>query len=147
MADGKAGLAALGSKMDSRRVDDVTYWFAAGSLEWPRRPRQPERPLAHLLPIYDEALNAYRDRGPVVTALKPPGQQVVPPGFNHHVLLDGLLAGRWKRTLTTDAVAVTIALFHRPSKAVIRALEHAADRYGSFMQLRVRLTVGSVESG
>ena len=143
-SDGKAGLALLGAAMESHIVDGRVYWSAAGALRPSRRGRTARTPVAHLLPIYDESLNAYRDRDPVVTALTPIGHKGPPPGLQHQVLVDGLLAGWWGRAVTGDRVDVNVQLFQRPSSTVRDALTLAADRHAAFMQLPVQLAISTV---
>lgn len=79
---------------------------------------------AHFLPAFDEYLVAYKDRE----------QGLLGPA----VIVDGRIAGTWKRTI--DKSAVTI--FFSPSRALKTAdrlaIASAADRYGAFVGLPVQ---------
>ena len=79
---------------------------------------------AHFLPAFDEYLVAYKDRE----------QGLLGPA----VIVDGRIAGTWKRTI--DKAAVTI--FFSPLRALknsdLLAITNAADRYGEFVGLPVQ---------
>jgi len=79
---------------------------------------------AHFLPAFDEYLVAYKDRE----------QGLLGPA----VIVDGRIAGTWKRTI--DKAAVTIVF--SPSRALKTAdrlaIASAADRYGAFVGLPVQ---------
>jgi DNA glycosylase AlkZ-like len=55
--------------------------------------------------------------------------------FNHAVVLDGQVAGHWKRTLRSDAVIIEAALYQPFADPQARALQAAADRHGAFLGL------------
>ncbi|HJS75011.1 MAG TPA: crosslink repair DNA glycosylase YcaQ family protein [Vicinamibacteria bacterium] len=78
---------------------------------------------------------AYKDRGPVVGNS---GRDV----FAHYFLLEGKLAGSWRRTATKDTVDVEAVPHGRLNGDARRALAAAADRYGRFLGLRGRLAIG-----
>ncbi len=54
--DARAGIELAGSRLARETIGGATYWFAAAGAA-----RPPSR-AAHLLPIYDEYLIAYKDR-------------------------------------------------------------------------------------
>src|SRR5205814_1726831 len=109
-----------------------TYW-SVGSISRASSSRRAS-PTAYLLPTFDEYLIAHKDRGLVVGA--PHAKGVV---FNQHVVIDGQLAGTWRRTVNVGSVVVDVAP-HRPlTRADKSALAAAADRYGRFMNAAVVL--------
>jgi hypothetical protein len=62
--------------------------------------------------------------------------------FNHVVVMDTQVIGRWKRTVTRDSVAIEMGL-HAPYEAAvdIQALHAAAERHAAFLGLDLgRLT-------
>lgn len=85
----------------------------------------------HLLPPFDEYTVAYKDRSAVVD---PAFAKRINTGggmLNAIVVVDGLVAGTWKRTLRGGEVEVTPSLFREPSDA--RAITRAAKRYARFL--------------
>jgi hypothetical protein len=118
-------LAAL----EEEELEGRTHWFAGGQAS-----STPRRASAHLLPNYDEYVIAYKDRGPV---LGDSGRDV----FANYFVVDGRLAGSWRRTATKDTVDVEAVPYGRLSGDARRALAAAANRYGCFLGLRGRLAL------
>ena len=95
---------------------------------------------AHLLPNYDEYLIAYKDRGAVVGS-DPAGGARRFDYFVHHLVIDGRLAGSWKRTLKADSVEIDVAPYRRLRPAEEQAVAKAAARYGKFAGKRVVFSI------
>jgi Winged helix DNA-binding domain len=127
--DARRGIELAGSELRGVEVDGRTYWSGAAT----RRGRT-GRPVAHLLPCYDELVVGYsesrdvldvrglgRDRSGVRTRLE------------HLVLLDGQLAGYWRRT-----PAVETRLLRRLDPAERDAVDEAIARYERFAGLPAR---------
>jgi hypothetical protein len=58
--------------------------------------------------------------------------------FAHHLVIDGRLAGSWRRTVKADNVFVEVAPYGRLTRAHALAVASARARYGRFMQMTVR---------
>jgi hypothetical protein len=127
VGDARAGIEAAAPALQREVIDGRTCWSVRTKVPAPRASAA-----AHLLPNYDEYLVAYKDRGPVVGPLR--GDV-----FAHHFVIDGRLAGTWKRALKKDAVQVEIVPYRRLSRECARALASAAGRYGKYLQLPVRM--------
>jgi hypothetical protein len=116
-------------------VDDLTYWFAPGD---PLAPRQ--RRATHLLPNYDEYLIAYQDRGLAVPRLDPTMLQAgAGTNFPHQAIVDGQLAGSWRRTVRGGTTTVQIAGRRPLVSADTRALSLASEQYSKFLGTPVDL--------
>lgn len=130
VADTKAGLAMNKAELVEELIDGRSYWLAVSmpaTLEFPC-------PSAHLLATYDEYTVAYKDR----SALIDPGyaDKADKSTFWWAYLLDGRIAGMWRRTFTKDAIIIDSDL--RPlTPAEQTAIQAAADRYGRFYGLPV----------
>jgi len=81
-----------------------------------QRPRHSKHS-AHFLPVYDEYLVAYQDRRIVGESLGPA------------LIVDGKIAGTWKRTNDT----IDVQLWRTLTDAEQRAVSKAADRYADFL--------------
>jgi hypothetical protein len=131
LAEIARGLEMVGTQLEKRVVDGLTYWYAE-----PPPSAVLASPAVHLLQGYDEYLVGYGeskyvlDASGVARALT--GDRSV---FNLVVILDGQVAGYWKRTITARAVAIQAALFAPLDDAQAHALQATADRYGEFLGL------------
>jgi len=128
-ADVNQGLELVASQLEHEVVDGASYWFA------PSAPSpQAASPTVHLLQGYDEYVVAYSQTKHVFDmsgmARSLPLDKVP---FNHAVVLDGQVAGHWKRTLKRHSVVVEAALYAPFDHAQAQALQAAADRHGAFL--------------
>jgi hypothetical protein len=134
--EAKAGIEMVKSSLDEMSVGGLTYFFRPA-----KAARAPRGPVAHLVPTYDESLIAYKDRG---IALDIGGSQKPPStmdAYAAYLTIDGRLRGTWRRTIGSEAIAVTLTTFATLSRAQRAAVESAADDYGRFMQRSIDLTI------
>jgi hypothetical protein len=79
------------------------------------------------------------------TVLKRPGgigwDPATPPVFTLVIMLDGRVAGFWRRTVRKDRLTVEAALLEPLDAAQTAALEAEAGRYGEFLGLTAELIV------
>ena len=135
LADARAGLAALAGVVERETIGTLTYWFVPSRLG-----ARPSPPLVHLLPNYDEGLIAYKD-------CELPGGLPAPVGaarhgnFPHHMVIEGRLAGAWRRAATVREVAIDVLPYRAMARSETRALSAAIDEYGRFMELPAALAV------
>jgi Winged helix DNA-binding domain len=127
--EARAGLEMTGSTLAHEVVDGRTYWFVPT-----KSARRHPPPVVHLLPNYDEHLIAYRDRGPMLSA--PSSDHGL---FTHQLVIDGLLAGAWRRAPGTRTVGIDVLPYRRLTKAESRALDEAVERYSRFLNASVTL--------
>ena len=135
VADAKAGLAMVQSCFTSEVVDGKTFWFAPSSA-----PVKIRKPLVHLLPNYDEQLIGFKDREPTIhesvrNRIRPSDSALMA----HLITVNGVVVGAWRRTVAKKGVTVRTNLVVPLNRAEQAALELAAEDYGRFMGLPVRL--------
>jgi Winged helix DNA-binding domain len=92
--------------------------------------------VVHLLEAFDEYIVGYSESKYILELAgaarsQPPGRDT----FNHVVLLDGQLIGRWRQIVRKDSVLVEVAPYDEPNSAATDALESAADAFGRFLGL------------
>ena len=138
LADIRQGIEMAGPALAQETVDGKTYWFAPTAIR-----RRSKAPRVHLLQPYDEIVVGYTESR---HALDRSG---IARGrfldfFGGALMVDGQVAGQYKRALATDRVGVGVTLFRRFDRAETEALEAAAGRLGRFLGLPVDL-VTSVE--
>ena len=85
---------------------------------------------AHLLPIYDEYLVAYRDRAAVPHSWQRSGTSLT---IRHALVLDGQVAGTWRVSKNETGLAMTITPVRPLSTREQRAAREAASRYERFV--------------
>lgn len=132
VTDARAGLAMIKSQLVEEKIDGQSYWLDPSSLP----ATQEIAPTVHLLPNYDEYIVSYADR----SAIYDPGRvkQVDARGnflFNHTIVVDGQVAGTWKRALRKKSVEITPNLFYPLSEAEIQALSVEMSHYSDFLGL------------
>ena len=125
MADAKRAVQVAGDLLQPARVDGVEYWLMRSALAAPPGPL----PLL-LLPPFDEYTVAYADRS---VAAEASVLGSASHGLAPNILIDGRIAGTWKRTLVGDAVAVVPHLLRILTKKEQTALDKAAERYAAFL--------------
>lgn len=140
-AEIKRGLEMSGSRLASEAVNGRTYWFAPSGPP----PIEPS-PTVHLLQAYDEYIVAFSESRDL---LDPTGtMKLLPLGtdvFTHAVVLDGRVCGRWRRTLTRNALVIQATLARPFSAQESAALHRAAEQYRLFLGAR-SVDVRSYES-
>lgn len=92
----------------------------------PRRSRRTASS-AHLLPVYDEYVNAYRDRGAIMGGVT--GDAL----FLHYLIVDGRLAGTWA---PDDRGGVQVRPHARLAAVQQAAVDRAVSRYRAFHRAR-----------
>jgi hypothetical protein len=111
-------------------VSNRTLWFSTGS----PRVTGPARG-AYLLPNYDEYTVAYKDRSDLSPGVVIKAEDLL----THTIVLDGRMVGSWKRTIKKHEVIIETRPLLLLSTEEERAIAHAAERYGIFLGLPVKL--------
>lgn len=126
-ADVRRGLDMIDAKPEL--VGEIEYWTTDQLSRSPARDHQ-----AHLLPIYDEYVVAYRDRVAVphsYTAFKTSPKAIV---FQHAVIIDGQIAGTWRTNRSPSAGAVTPTMQRRLTASERSAVTDAVGRHCAFVR-------------
>jgi hypothetical protein len=120
--------------LDSAALDGRTYFYTELSSRARRR-----RPLAQLVPNYDEYLVGYADRRAHVAPDVFPAPPTSMDLLANSVVVDGQVVGGWRRTAARGEVVVTTTLRMALSSAQRAGLERACERYGRFLGRPVAL--------
>ena len=137
LGEARQAIALAADRLAQQGIAGETYWLGAQVTPGDTH-AAPSGPRAWLLPPYDEYTVAYADRSAMLQAAGAPTDPFVILG--PVIMVDGQLAGSWKRTLTRDAALLALTLF-APLDDERRALvEQAAARYGRFVGLPVSIT-------
>jgi hypothetical protein len=98
-----------------------------------------EKTSVHLLPAYDEFLISYRDRSSSLSEVN--NKHTVSDNgiFYPIIVINGQVAGLWKRTFQKNKVSVTYGFFEPPNESMIRKLKGKASDFGGFLQKETEL--------
>lgn len=130
VADARRGIAAAGPALSKLTIDDTDYWWAADTTDGPADPS----PTAHLLQGYDEYVVGYRSpRTPANLAGLGPHTVLNTPSWLNAFVIDGQLAGWWRRTVTKSGLAVETAPLRDLNRKEQSALQDAIERYLGFV--------------
>jgi hypothetical protein len=133
LTDARLGLGAVRAELAEGKIDGASYFFApelSGSSE----------ASVYLLPGFDEFVLGYRDRSAILEsqfadAICPGGNGM----FTPTVVSGGRIVGTWKRTLKKKGVEIALSPFHTFSPDEHTAIAAAAERYGAFLGLAVKI--------
>jgi hypothetical protein len=133
---GAAKLALEMVKADfiSETIDSQTYWFRQ-----PFSRPQSGKDSVYLLPAFDEFIISYTDRRATLPS-ENYTQAVIANGmFKPVIILNGQVAGIWKRTIKKEKVVVDVDFFNQPDKTILDLVEEAAIRYGHFLEKKAEI--------
>ncbi|HVX29712.1 MAG TPA: winged helix DNA-binding domain-containing protein [Nitrolancea sp.] len=137
VGDARHAIEMLGSDLERVEVDGRTYFTGTASATG-----DDEEHSVLLLPIYDEAIVAYRDRSAYLRRLArqktPLPENIV---FNHTILVDGQLVGIWKRSPSAHTVTIEPTFFTRLRRSEVREVEQAIERHAAFFGLTLATPV------
>ncbi len=136
VAEARQGLEAARSDLESEGSGKQTSWQGEPEKTPPNRE-------AYLLPAFDEYLVGYRDRSGVLDPeqalrINDRGGMLSPS-----VVVNGQVIGTWRRELSRDEVSVELRPFHPLTAAQSKLLDAAVRRYGAFLELEPRWTLGA----
>lgn len=130
MADVKQGIELLKPKLEHEVIDTQTYWFTDSAF-----PTMGLSKTAHLLPIYDEYVMGYKDRSAMSGALEKEKLNASSIAFDNIIVIDSMLVGSWKRTISKSEVLVETNFNVPLTKSEQQAVAAAVERYGKFLGL------------
>ncbi len=133
-ADAKKGLEANKSLLISEKINKKEYWM-------PRSlPKMPDTSQAYLLPGFDEYMLGYKDRS---AALHIDHTNKIVPGGNgmflSTIVIDGQIAGTWRRIIKKDQVLIKLSPFKKLTKIELELLKKPAEDYAKFLGLPINL--------
>lgn len=134
LTDAKKGLESIKLNLQQVSVNNQEYWLSTeASVE-----NSPSG--LFLLPSFDEYLVAYKDRSAAFEAKHQP--LIVKSGngiFSPVIIVNGRVAGTWKRHFVNDKVEIEVTSFSSFTKKETASLEKGAKKYGDFLSRETSL--------
>ena len=131
--DARAAIALAAPGLDTYAVDDRTLWLAPDL-----KPVSQRKPTVFVVSIYDEYTIAYKDRSDIGDPEDGERMAAMGNALTSVIVIDGKLAGTWKRTLTRTSVDIACEPFGALTAPELRELDAAVERYGTFLDLAAR---------
>ena len=134
LQEARRGLEMTARLLRREAVNGDTYWLSPSTVV--DRARRPE---ARLLSLYDEYTIAYRDRSAQDAERRI--ERLISKGalVTSVLVLDGRIAGTWKRVIGKAGVQILARPFRKLRRAEVEAVEEAASGYAAFLQLPMSL--------
>lgn len=133
LADTRRGLASVGQELAQVVVNDQTYWLAPDS--WVATPAAPgPTPMAYLVSIYDEYTIGYKDRRIIGSDELSRSLSGMGNALQNVILVDGRLAGTWRRVLSGRRVTAELTPLISLTAADRQAIDRAAERLARFLE-------------
>ena len=134
--EARAGVKAIDASLAAGVLEGETYWWSNEA------PTAIESPCVHMLPAFDEYVLAYRNRAAVLDTHQSKRLNAGGGLLRPAIIIDGRVAGTWRRTLLGPSTVSIDAEMFTPVGARERlAIAGAARRYAEFLQREARLEV------
>lgn len=133
VGDARRGLEAVKDGLNREVVDGREVWFP------PAMPIKRESPAAHLLSIYDEYFSSYKSSRAIVRDEDAARLTAMGNALTHIILIDGQIAGTWRRTFSRGAVGIELNPFRVLTKEERATVAGAVERCGVFFGLTVEV--------
>jgi hypothetical protein len=145
--DARQGLQAVASDLEQLTLDGTAYWFsptAASEADGGSSAGAGAAPAAQLLQTFDEYIVGYQATRSAIDAagLTGPGTWN-PNSFVHPIVIDGQMAGGWRRELKNDRAVIRVKLFRDLDLRERSAFDEAIHRYGDFLGLPTAVEVAA----
>jgi hypothetical protein len=124
-ADAKTGIEINKAQLSQVTVDKKTYWMSADadfSIA--------KKSGAHLLPVYDELIIAYKSRDAMVPAKFLDKMGAIT--FLPTIIVNNQVIGNWSRNIGKKAIDIELKPFDKLNKTQNEAIESATQRFKKF---------------
>ncbi len=132
--DAKRALEMVRHSFLSEEYSSGQYWFSGDMAA-----KNPEdKTSLYLLPAFDEFLIGYRSRDAVLSLIH--NKKVISDNgiFRPVILLNGQVAGLWRRTTKKEQIVFETELFTKDSGKIRSMLKHACEDYSRFLGKKLK---------
>jgi len=129
ITEAKQGLELIKDTLQAEKIGDQTYWLPQ-SFSSPVKKQSD----VYLLPAYDEYVISYKDRSAVLSAENAKTAMSNNGIFWPIIIINGKVAGVWKRTIKKDKTIVETTFFKTPPATIGKSLKKAEKAYCDFVR-------------
>jgi len=141
--DAETALEAAHPRLAREAIGDREYFWGSARPPFAKRSGANPAPRVKLLPGFDEYTVAYADRALLLAR----GKRMSPMGLlSPVVVVDGQVAGTWKRSFEKDSVKLAVKLLRPLTRVEKRGFGAAAQEFAEFLGRPVKLP-GSITRG
>lgn len=134
--DARQALEMVKTDFNPQTIKGRTYWMTDDVAT-----QQPDQPSVFLLPTYDEFLISYTDRSASISIeFEHHMKEISDRGvFRPIILVNGQVAGIWKRTIKKNTLLLELDYFTKPDKIIVRLIIDAATNFGNFLGKKIEV--------
>ncbi len=136
LAQVKKGLATVVNDYNHIKIENTNYYFASMPSNKILSNEISSKQNIHLLPIYDEYIMGYKDRS-FYFNLKNKINPTATLTFDNTIIINGQIAGTWRRTINKNSIDLEYNLFTALNKPNKKEFALAIDQYSKFTALPV----------
>ncbi len=132
LADARAGISFVAYELDNITLDGQVYWFKDRDV-----PALTGQKSIYFLPAFDEFMVSYKDRS-LSLELSRTKETITNNGiFKPVIIIDGKVAGLWKRTSKKDRADIVIQYFSSIKGAQLKAVQEAGRKYEDYLAKKI----------
>ncbi len=135
--EARRAVEMLGPGFASVVINEMTYWHNGSSCLPGKKGHA-----AFLLPAFDEYIIAYTDRSASLPSQHSARAVSTNGVFRPVIVIEGQVAGIWKRTVIKDKMLIETQFFQSPDVKNSRLIEKEAERIGRFFDKRAEVKIG-----
>jgi len=135
VADARKAVQLIKDDFHTESIGSSVYWVSNSDNPMTRKNS------VYLLPAYDEFLISYRDRSSSLSEVN--NKRTVSDNgiFYPIIVINGLVAGTWKRSTLKNRVNVSVVLFQPPDESTIKKIAKKVNAFGRFLGKDTELTL------
>jgi hypothetical protein len=136
VSDGQKAIDSVKSDFFVETIGSIKYWlpnsFSAAVVE---------NTSVHLLPAFDEFLISYKDRNCSLSLIN--NRKTVSDNgiFHPSVVVNGQVAGIWKRTIKKNKVIVAVDFFQPPDESTIGMIGKRVSAFGKYLDKETEVSL------
>ncbi len=135
--DARKALEITSGDFSDETIEDETYRFS-NNFDYSMIPTNS----VLMLPSFDEYLIAYTNRKAAINKEIHTKKAVSNNGiFRPIIVVNGQVAGIWRRSFKKDMVLIETELFESLNKTQIKSVEKEAAKFGTFLDMKIELNI------
>jgi hypothetical protein len=139
--DARKAIDSVKSDFFPETTDSGKYW-----LPYSFSSKKPENTSVHLLPAFDEFLISYKDRSSSLSLINNKKTVSYNGIFRPFIVINGQVAGLWKRMIQKNKVIIETELFQTINKLTRNLIDKKASSFGKFLSKETEVVQNSNEA-